>query len=267
MAPCNMHNDYILCCASLTGAPCTHGQRGHRAPQSSPRASRRPRSRLELELPCFHGRLRAWEPSLGWGGCWRVRGRGSSLRLEVALHQVLRTAGWQRLIILRTPRGTVPTPVVVAAGRDPQHAAHGAHGEGGLVGTHQFVDAVSVLSTLAANQAVAFARMARSICRRRFSRRSRGGAINDGVYWTPDRRPGPRSSVGLLAYYRWLIVPQRSARRGCHRGTLHPVPGQQLADQPAGFGVFHERRQDGAGLVAVRGRAAHGLFDDHEAPR
>lgn len=125
-----MHNDYILCCASLTGAPCIHGQRGHRAPQSSPRASRRPRSRLELELPCFHGRLRAWEPSLGWGGCWRVRGRGSSLRLEVALHQVLRTAGWQRLIILRTPRGTAPTPVVVAAGRDPQHAAHGAHGEG-----------------------------------------------------------------------------------------------------------------------------------------
>ena len=53
-------------------------------------------------------------------------------------------------------------PVVVAAVRDTQGLAHRTHGKFGLVRLHEFVDDVGVFSLLAANQAVAFARMSRS---------------------------------------------------------------------------------------------------------
>lgn len=77
----------------------------------------------------------------------------------------------------RAGAGRATLPVIVAAVRDTQHAAHRARAQGvvgvGLVPAHKLVDAVDVFSLLPANQAVAFARMSRSCCSRLFSRRSR----------------------------------------------------------------------------------------------
>jgi len=72
--------------------------------------------------------------------------------------------------------GSTPQPLVIAAGRDAQDTAEGMHACAvgvGLVRIHEFVDGVDVFSLLAANQAVAFARMSRSCCTWRSCRRRR----------------------------------------------------------------------------------------------
>ena len=67
----------------------------------------------------------------------------------------------RRVFGLACPRRAVLSGVVAAVG-DAQHAAQGAHEEGDPVRHHEFEDAMNVLSPLAANQAVALARMSRS---------------------------------------------------------------------------------------------------------
>jgi hypothetical protein len=58
--------------------------------------------------------------------------------------------------------GCSVAPGVVAARRDLQHPAHRCDLGVGLVRVHEFVDPMDVLPSLAANQAVTFARMSRS---------------------------------------------------------------------------------------------------------
>lgn len=88
-------------------------------------------------------------------------------------------------------------------------AAHGVDRQVGLVRAHEFENGVEVFSPLAANQAVAFARMSRSICRRR----SRAAAA-----------PAPPAQ-------RW------SARLACRAGSAsvdcclaHPIGNRLRAD-------------------------------------
>ena len=59
--------------------------------------------------------------------------------------------------------GNTPEPVEVATGAHAQHAAQLATGEVGLVRLHKFEDVVNVRLLLPANQAVAFAKISRSV--------------------------------------------------------------------------------------------------------
>lgn len=87
----------------------------------------------------------------------------------------------QRRVVHRVLRRLAVEPVVEAAGRDAPHASRRAHGEAGLVRVHELAGAVNVLPRSAANQDVATARMSRSICSRRFSRRSRANSSRSAL--------------------------------------------------------------------------------------
>jgi hypothetical protein len=69
----------------------------------------------------------------------------------------------QNQIGLRTWAQGSLTPVIKTAGADPQRFTQGAHRKIGLICLHEFEDDVSVFSLFVANQAVAFARMSRSV--------------------------------------------------------------------------------------------------------
>ncbi len=105
-------------------------------------------------------------------------------------------------------------PAIEAAGRNLECFAQGAHGKFGLIGCNQVVAGVNVLSLLWANQAVAFARMSRSICtcrnlRRRSMSSWRSLAFNARA--SPEPMP--------LAASAW-----RTQFRCCWRGSQTPWP-------------------------------------------
>ena len=69
----------------------------------------------------------------------------------------------------RARAGPPLLPSIEAAGRHTQHAAQGTHREVGLVRHHECEEFDGEPSLLLANQAVAFAKMSRSILSCRFS--------------------------------------------------------------------------------------------------
>ena len=128
---------------------------------------------------------------------------------------------------LRPGAGRAISPVVVAAGGHAQHSAQRAHGEFGLVRLHEFEDVVDVRSLLTANQAVAFARMSRSICtcfrRRRNSTSSCLSAADKGVCSLAREMAGGVSPSARWIQIRMAFARTPNSRDSCFRAPRHFV--------------------------------------------
>ncbi len=129
---------------------------------------------------------------------------------------------------LRASRQWPPTPRVVPARGDAEHAGHRGDTETSLIRTHEPVDLPGPVSR--ANQAVAFARISRSSRRRRFSRRSRRSSSRSSVRRPSVRSPASRSAGATQLRIAWAdgsnsrvnssgVRPDRTRSTICCRNT------------------------------------------------
>ena len=158
-----------------------------------------------------------------------TRGAPYVLRLPawIACTRAVRSAS----ACARADRGR-PTPRVVPARGDAEHAGHRGDTETSLIRTHEPGDRPGPVSR--ANQAVAVARISRSSRRRRFSRRSRRSSSRSSVRRPSVRTPASRSACATQLRIAWAdgshslrhlftIKPLLSASYGYHVWVWSPI--------------------------------------------
>ena len=138
--------------------------------------------------------------AVGGSALGRASGAGlalASLFVVPVLNRLRVTPSMSSSLIRRATRFRLtrtPQPVVVSAGGETQHPAHGRKRKGGPVRLHERISPPGIDPLSLANQAAAFFRMSRSILSRLTSRFSSLISLRASVVSPSLRRPSSRSA-------------------------------------------------------------------------